>query len=153
MSALIDRLPAVRGRLTAARALAEIAWLRVGGPAEVMFQPADREDLAAFLAALPADVPVTPLGLCSNLIIRDGGLPGVAIRLGRAFAGIEVLGGARLRLGAAVPDAAAARAAAEAGVAGLEYLRTIPGAIGGAVRMNAGCYGTYTADVVESVTL
>ncbi|MEO1457004.1 MAG: UDP-N-acetylmuramate dehydrogenase [Pseudomonadota bacterium] len=147
------RLPAVRGRLSAGRALADLAWLRVGGPAEVLFQPADRADLAAFLTGLPGDVALTPLGLCSNLIIRDGGLPGVALRLGRGFAGIEPLAGARLRLGAAVPDAAAAKAAAEAGIAGLEFLRTIPGSIGGAVTMNAGCYGRYTADAVVEVTV
>ncbi|MEO0718927.1 MAG: transglycosylase domain-containing protein, partial [Pseudomonadota bacterium] len=98
---------------------------------------------AAFLAALPADVPVTPLGLASNLILRDGGLAGVAIRLGRAFAGVERLGGDRLRLGAALPDARAAEAAADHGLAGLEFLRTSPGALGGAARMNAGCYGAY----------
>ncbi|MEO0683204.1 MAG: UDP-N-acetylmuramate dehydrogenase, partial [Pseudomonadota bacterium] len=127
--------------------LAPLSWLRVGGPAEVLFSPADIDDLAAFLAALPADVPVTPLGLASNLILRDGGLAGVAIRLGRAFAGVERLGGDRLRLGAALPDARAAEAAADHGLAGLEFLRTIPGALGGAARMNAGCYGAYLADV------
>ncbi|MEM9784530.1 MAG: hypothetical protein AAF899_18910 [Pseudomonadota bacterium] len=103
MTALIDRMPAVRGRLAADRPLAPQAWLRVGGPAEVHFTPADIDDLAAFLAALPAEVPVTPLGRCSNLIIRDGGLPGVAIRLGAAFGGVEVLDGHRLRAGAAHP--------------------------------------------------
>lgn len=151
--ALIARLPAVRGRVTAMRPLADLCWLRVGGPAEALFQPADRDDLAGFLAALPADVKVTPLGVGSNLIVRDGGLPGVAIRLGRGFNGVEALPGHRLRVGAALLDSRAALAAAEAGIAGLEFLRTIPGAIGGAVRMNAGCYGSYAADVVESVTL
>jgi UDP-N-acetylmuramate dehydrogenase len=96
----------------------------------------------------PVNIPITPLGVCSNLIIRDGGLPGVAIRLGRGFNGIEVLEGSRLRAGAGALDAHAAKKSAEAGIAGLEFLRTIPGAIGGAVRMNAGCYGTYTSDVV-----
>lgn len=149
--ALLRRLPAARGRLTPMRPLADLSWLRVGGPAEVLFQPADADDLAAFLAALPADVPVTPLGVCSNLIIRDGGLPGVAIRLGRGFNGVTVEGD-RVRAGAAALDSAVAKAAAAAGVAGLEFLRTIPGAVGGAVRMNAGCYGAYVADVLEEAS-
>jgi len=131
--------------------LAPLAWLRVGGPAEVLFQPADADDLAEFMARCPADVPITPLGVCSNLIIRDGGLPGVAIRLGRGFKGVAVLEGSRLRAGAAVLDAHVAKKAAEAGIAGLEFLRTVPGAIGGAVRMNAGCYGRYAADVVTNI--
>ncbi|MBK0399670.1 UDP-N-acetylmuramate dehydrogenase [Limibaculum sp. M0105] len=147
------RMPKVRGRLTAMRPLAPLSWLRVGGPAEVFFQPADPDDLSAFLHDLPADVPVMPLGLCSNLIIRDGGLPGVSIRLGAGFARLEVIDGARLRVGAAALDSRVAIAAAEAGIVGLEFLRTIPGAIGGAVKMNAGCYGRYMADVVEEVTL
>jgi len=151
-AALIARLPPVRGQLTPMRPLAPLAWLRVGGPAEVLFQPADRDDLAAFLAACPAEVPVTPLGVCSNLIIRDGGLPGVAIRLGRGFNRIEALDGHRIRAGAAALDAQVAKAAAAAGIAGLEFLRTVPGAVGGAVKMNAGCYGSYTADVVTDVT-
>jgi UDP-N-acetylmuramate dehydrogenase len=149
---LMARLPAARGRLTPMRPLDELSWLRVGGPAEVLFQPADREDLAAFLAALPDDVPVTPIGVCSNLIIRDGGVPGVVIRLGRGFNKVEMLEGARVRAGAAVLDAQLAKAAAEAGVAGLEFLRTIPGAVGGALRMNAGCYGAYMADVFVEAT-
>ena len=150
--ALMARLPQVRGRLTPMRPLRDLAWLRVGGPAEVLFQPADAGDLAAFMAACPADVPVTPLGVCSNLIIRDGGLPGVAIRLGRAFNRIEPLEDHRLRAGAAALDSQVAKQAAEAGIAGLEFLRTIPGAIGGFVKMNAGCYGSYAADVVTEVT-
>ncbi|MEM6489806.1 MAG: UDP-N-acetylmuramate dehydrogenase [Pseudomonadota bacterium] len=153
MSGAIQRLPAVRGRLTADRPLAPITWLRTGGPAETFLQPADRADLGQFLAALPGDVPLTPLGVCSNLIVRDGGLPGVSVRLGRPFAGIQPLEGHRIRAGAAALDSAVAKAAAEAGIAGLEFLRTIPGTVGGAVRMNAGCYGTYTADVVETVTI
>lgn len=146
-------LPPVRGRLERGRPLAPLTWLRVGGPAEVLFQPADTRDLADFLAALAPDVPVTPLGVGSNLIVRDGGLPGVAIRLGRGFNGIEMLDGHRVRAGAAALDAHVAIRSAQAGIAGLEFLRTIPGAIGGAVRMNAGCYGHYTADVVETVTI
>lgn len=141
----------VRGRLEQGRKLAGLSWLRVGGPAEWLFQPADLEDLRAFLAA-EADAEITPLGVCSNMIIRDGGLPGVSIRLGRPFAGFEILEGQRIRAGAALLDAHVAKRAAEAGIAGLEFLRTIPGTVGGAVKMNAGCYGSYTADVVESVT-
>ncbi|MEM9060463.1 MAG: UDP-N-acetylmuramate dehydrogenase [Pseudomonadota bacterium] len=141
----------VRGKLERARPLAPLTWLRVGGPAEWLFQPADHDDLKAFLKALPADVPVTPLGVCSNLIIRDGGLPGVTIKLGRAFSGVEFLADYRVRAGAAMLDAHVAKRAADQGIAGLEFLRTIPGAIGGAVKMNAGCYGRYMADVVESV--
>ncbi|MEM9370900.1 MAG: UDP-N-acetylmuramate dehydrogenase, partial [Pseudomonadota bacterium] len=146
-------LPSVRGRIEQGRRLAPITWLRVGGPSEILFHPADGRDLADFLSALPDDIPVTPLGVCSNLIIRDGGLPGVAIRLGRGFADFEVLDGSRVRVGAAMLDAQVAKRAAAAGISGLEFLRTIPGAIGGAVRMNAGCYGSYTSDVVEQVTI
>ena len=143
-------MPPVRGRLDAARELAPLTWLRVGGPAEWLFQPADRDDLIGFLKALPPDVPVTPLGVCSNLIIRDGGLPGVSIKLGRAFSGVGFLEGDRVRAGAAMLDAHVALKAADQGIAGLEFLRTIPGAIGGAVKMNAGCYGSYMADVIET---
>ncbi|MEM7497104.1 MAG: UDP-N-acetylmuramate dehydrogenase [Pseudomonadota bacterium] len=150
---ILADLPDLRGRLTRERPLAPLSWLRVGGPAEIFFQPADAADLAAFLKALPPLVPVTPIGLCSNLIIRDGGLPGACLRLGRPFAGIEPLPGARLKVGAAALDSAVAKAAAAAGIAGLEFLRTIPGSIGGAVRMNAGCYGSYTADHIESVAV
>jgi UDP-N-acetylmuramate dehydrogenase len=150
--ALLD-LPPARGRIERDRPLAPLTWLRVGGPAEALFAPADRDDLAGFLAALGPAVPVTPLGVCSNLIVRDGGLPGVAIRLGRAFVAVEPLPGHRIRAGAAALDAHVARRAAEAGIAGLEFLRTIPGAIGGAVKMNAGCYGSYMADVLVEATV
>jgi len=153
MSGIADRLPPICGRVSLDRPLAPLSWLRVGGPAEALVQPADADDLAAFLASLPGDIPVMPLGVCSNLIIRDGGLPGVAIRLGPAFGQIEALEGHRLRVGAAALDARVAKAAAEAGIAGLEFLRTIPGSIGGAVKMNAGCYGHYMADVVEAVEI
>ncbi|MEL7415337.1 MAG: UDP-N-acetylmuramate dehydrogenase [Pseudomonadota bacterium] len=152
--ALLDRLPPVRGTLTPNRPMAPLSWLRVGGAAEVLFQPADVEDLAGFLAELPPEVPVLPIGVCSNMIIRDGGLPGVVIRLGRGFNRIEIVDDRTVRAGAAALDAHVARKAAEAGI-DLAFLRTIPGAIGGAVRMNAGCYGTYTADVfveAEAVT-
>ncbi len=137
-------MPEVRGRLTAGRNLADLTWLRVGGPADWLFQPADRQDLADFLAALPAHQPVFPMGVGSNLIVRDGGLRAVVIRLGRGFNGISI-DGTRVTAGAAALDAHVARKAAEAGV-DLTFLRTIPGAIGGALRMNAGCYGTYVAD-------
>lgn len=144
-------LPPVRGALTPRRPLADLTWLRVGGPAEWLFQPADLDDLSAFLGALPSDVPVFPMGVGSNLIVRDGGIRGVVIRLGRGFNGIAVAG-ARVTAGAAALDAHVARRAAEAGV-DLTFLRTIPGAIGGAVRMNAGCYGSYTADHFVQATV
>lgn len=138
-----------RGTLTPNRALADLTWLRVGGPADWLFQPADTADLAAFLAALDPGVPVFPMGVGSNLIVRDGGIRGVVIRLGRGFNAIATEGD-RVTAGAAALDAHVARKAAEAGL-DLTFLRTIPGAIGGAVRMNAGCYGTYVADRLESV--
>ena len=134
----------VRGRLTPDRTLADLTWLRVGGPADWLFQPADTDDLCTFLQALDREVPVFPMGVGSNLIVRDGGIRGVVIRLGRGFNGIMVEG-QRVRAGAAALDAHVARKAAEAGV-DLTFLRTIPGSIGGAVRMNAGCYGDYVAD-------
>ncbi|KNG95158.1 UDP-N-acetylmuramate dehydrogenase [Pseudaestuariivita atlantica] len=137
-------LPTPRGTLTPDRPLADLTWLRVGGPARALFQPADEDDLAAFLAALDPSIAVFPMGVGSNLIVRDGGLDAVVIRLGRAFNGIRVEGD-RVIAGAAALDAHVARRAAEAG-RDLTFLRTIPGAIGGAVRMNAGCYGSYVAD-------
>ena len=137
-------LPQTRGRLSRDRPLSDLTWLRVGGPADWLLQPADAGDLAAFLAALPGDVPVFAMGVGSNLIVRDGGIRGVVIRLGRGFNGIRIEGN-RVIAGAAALDAHVARRAAEAGV-DLTFLRTIPGSIGGAVRMNAGCYGAYVAD-------
>lgn len=137
----------LRGRLTPNQLLSEITWFRVGGPAQLLFQPADEEDLAFFLKNLPGDVRVTVLGLGSNLLIRDGGLDGVVIRLSaRGFGGIEVLDGQRIKAGAAVPDLRVAQAAAEAGIDGLTFYSGIPGGIGGALYMNAGCYGTETRD-------
>ncbi len=150
MTRLIDRLPTVRGEMRAAVPLHRTSWFRVGGPAEVLFEPADRDDLATFLAACPADVPITVLGTCSNVIIRDGGIDGVVIRLGRGFMSVEVEGG-RVRAGAGAPDKMVARMACEASVTGLEFLIGVPGTIGGAVRMNAGAYGRELADVVSSV--
>ncbi|MEJ1993509.1 MAG: FAD-binding protein, partial [Maritimibacter sp.] len=139
-------LPSVRGTLTENRPLADLTWMRVGGPADVLFQPADREDLGDFLRALPPEVPVFPMGVGSNLIVRDGGIRGVVIRLGRGFNAIQIEGN-RVTAGAAALDAHVARKAADAGL-DLTFLRTIPGSIGGAMRMNAGCYGRYTADVL-----
>ena len=139
-------MPLTRGKLTPDRPLSDLTWLRVGGPADWLFQPADEADLAEFLSALDPDVPVFPIGVGSNLIVRDGGMRAVVIRLGRGFNTIEVEGN-RVTVGAAALDAHVARKAAGAGV-DLTFLRTIPGAIGGAVRMNAGCYGSYTADVL-----
>ncbi len=147
---MIDNLPAARGVLTPGRALADLTWLRVGGTADVLFQPADVEDLRAFMAALPVDVAVFPMGVGSNLIVRDGGLRAVVIRMGRGFNAISVEGN-QVRAGVAALDAHVARRAAEGGV-DLTFLRTIPGAIGGAVRMNAGCYGSYVADVFVQAT-
>ncbi|MEP5630418.1 MAG: UDP-N-acetylmuramate dehydrogenase [Tateyamaria sp.] len=141
-------LPSVRGKLTAQRELSSLTWLRVGGPADWLFQPADVDDLSDFLAALDSNVPVFPMGVGSNLIVRDGGLRAVVIRLGRGFNAIEV-DGDTITAGAAALDAHVARRAADAGL-DLTFLRTIPGTIGGAVRMNAGCYGSYTADVFVS---
>ena len=144
-------LPPVRGTVTPHRPLADLTWLRVGGPADWLFQPADEQDLAAFLAGLDPSVPVFPMGVGSNLIVRDGGIRAVVIRLGRGFNGIEVQG-ERVIAGAAALDAHVARRAAEAG-RDLTFLRTIPGSIGGAVRMNAGCYGHYVADFLEEIRI
>jgi UDP-N-acetylmuramate dehydrogenase len=146
---LIERLPTVRGRLTANAPLSGITWFRVGGPAEVMFRPTDLPDLQHFLAGLPADVPVTVIGVGSNLLVRDGGVPGVVLRLGRGFAEIRI-GPGHVRAGAAALDLNVARVAAEAGIAGLEFLSGIPGTIGGALRMNAGAYGHELVDVVSA---
>ncbi|NOD28804.1 MULTISPECIES: UDP-N-acetylmuramate dehydrogenase [Ruegeria] len=143
--------PVPKGRLSRARPLSELTWLRVGGPADYLFQPADIEDLQAFLRELPAQTPVFPMGVGSNLIVRDGGLRAVVIRLGRGFNTISVEGNT-VTAGAAALDAHVARKAADAGV-DLTFLRTIPGSIGGAVRMNAGCYGSYTADVLRKATI
>jgi UDP-N-acetylmuramate dehydrogenase len=144
---LKTRLPRLRGRLMSNQSLAELTWFRVGGPAQVLFVPEDEADLAYALGQIPRDLPVTVVGLGSNLIVRDGGVPGVVIRLGRGFSEIAVEG-TRVRVGAAVPDVRVARAAQEAGIAGLAFMRGIPGAIGGALRMNGGAYGRETKDVL-----
>ena len=145
------QIPKLRGRLLPNEPLAPLTWLRVGGPAQVLFMPEDENDLADFLAQLPADIPVTVVGLGSNLIVRDGGVAGVVIRLGRGFNEVKVELPGRVRAGAAVPDLRAARAAQEAGIAGLAFLRGIPGAIGGALRMNGGAYGRETKDALIEV--
>jgi len=148
---LIERLPAVRGELVENASMAPLTWFRVGGPAEVLFRPADCEDLAAFLAGTPDDIPVVVVGVGSNLLVRDGGIPGVVIRLGKAFMQVEVLEGHRLRAGTAALDVAVARAAQESSIAGLEFYRGIPGSVGGALRMNGGAYECETKDVVIEV--
>ncbi len=147
-SDLKAKLPETRGRLIPNQSLAELTWFRVGGPAQVLFTPEDEADLAYFRANLPNDIPLTVVGLGSNLIVRDGGVPGVVIRLGRGFNEIKVEEGQRIRAGTAVPDVKVARAAQEASIAGLAFLRGIPGGIGGALRMNGGAYGRETKDAL-----
>ena len=147
VAGLKSEMPALRGRLLPNQSLAELTWFRVGGPAQVLFMPEDDDDLGYMLANLPAEIPVTVIGLGSNLIVRDGGVPGVAIRLGRGFGDI-VIEGVDVRAGAAVPDVKVARAAQEAGIAGLSFLRGIPGSIGGALRMNGGAYGREVKDAL-----
>jgi UDP-N-acetylmuramate dehydrogenase len=142
------RLPQLRGRLMSNQPLAELTWFRVGGPAQVLFMPEDEADLAYFLGQLPAEIPVTVVGLGSNLIVRDGGVPGVVIRLGRRFGEVKVEEGTRIRAGTAVPDVKVSRAAQEAAITGLAFFRGIPGAIGGALRMNGGAYGRETKDAL-----
>ncbi|MGI9405920.1 MAG: UDP-N-acetylmuramate dehydrogenase [Hyphomicrobiaceae bacterium] len=150
VAALPDMLPDVRGRLRRDAPLDEVTWFRVGGPAGVLFSPADEADLADFLRQLDPATPVMVIGLGSNLLVRDGGVPGVVIRLGRGFADISAEDGHRLRVGTANPDMKAARAAAAAGISGLAFYRGIPGGLGGALRMNAGAHGTETKDVLVS---
>jgi UDP-N-acetylmuramate dehydrogenase len=147
-SELAESLPDLRGRMKASAALSELTWFRVGGPAELLYSPADEADLAYFLANVPAEVPITIVGLGSNLLVRDGGIEGVVIRLGRGFGDVAVEEGSRLRVGAAVPDVRVARATADAGIAGLAFYRGIPGCVGGALRMNGGAHGRETCEVV-----
>jgi len=146
--ALKATMPDVRGRLMSNQSLAELTWFRVGGPAQALFMPEDEQDLAYFISRLPPDIPLTVIGLGSNLIVRDGGIAGVVVRLGRGFSEITIETGHRLRAGAAVPDVRVARAAQEAGIAGLAFMRGIPGAVGGVLRMNGGAYGGETKDVL-----
>jgi UDP-N-acetylmuramate dehydrogenase len=147
-SRLTASLPELRGKLKSGVALADLTWFRVGGPAEILYSPADEADLAYFMRATPAEIPVTIIGLGSNLLVRDGGIAGVVIRLGRGFGEIKIEEGSKLRVGAAVPDVKVARAAADAGVAGLSFYRGIPGCVGGALRMNGGAHGRETKEVV-----
>jgi UDP-N-acetylmuramate dehydrogenase len=146
-----DMLPPVRGSLTLGAPLKDLVWFRAGGAAEILFRPADIADLADFLAAKPADLRVSVIGVGSNLLVRDGGIPGIVVRLSSAFGKIET-DGLRVRAGAAALDGAVARAAADAGIAGLEFLRGVPGTIGGALKMNAGCYGSEIRDVFVEAT-
>jgi UDP-N-acetylmuramate dehydrogenase len=145
---LAAKLPELRGRLMPNQSLAELTWFRVGGPAQILFMPEDEADLAYFLGQLPATIPVTVIGLGSNLIVRDGGVPGVVVRLGRGFGEVKVEDGSRVRAGTAVPDVKVSRAAQEAAIAGLAFFRGIPGAVGGALRMNGGAYGRETKDAL-----
>jgi UDP-N-acetylmuramate dehydrogenase len=144
---LKSKMPTLRGRLLPNQSLADLTWFRVGGPAQVLFMPEDEDDLAYVLANLPDEISVTVIGLGSNLIVRDGGVPGVVIRLGRGFGEIKVEG-THIRAGAAVPDVKVARAAQEAAISGLSFMRGIPGAVGGALRMNGGAYGRETKDAM-----
>ena len=153
MVALAPTLPTVRGKLTAAAPLAPLVWFKSGGTAEWLFEPKDADDLAAFLCRLPADVPVMALGLGSNLIVRDGGVPGVVVRLGKTFATLTPDAGRRLIVGGGASGIQVSSAARDAGIAGLEFLRGIPGTVGGFVRMNGGAYGREVADVLVSATV
>lgn len=146
---LKERMPELRGRLSANASLAAITWFRAGGPAQVLFMPADEADLAYFLKNKPKDLPTFVVGLGSNLLVRDGGVPGVVIRLGRGFGDIKIEPDHRIRTGTVVPDVKVARAAADAGISGLAFYRGIPGSIGGALRMNAGAHGSETKDVLR----
>ena len=142
------RMPELRGRLLANQSLAELTWFRVGGPAQVFYIPEDENDLAYFLRNLPTEIPVYVIGAGSNLIVRDGGVPGVIIRLGRGFNEVKIEDGQRIRAGAAMLDVKVAREAQKAGIAGLAFYSGIPGSIGGALRMNGGAYGGETKDVL-----
>ena len=147
MTAALDLLPKVRGTYAEKAPLKDLVWFRAGGAADILFRPADVDDLCTFMAEKPADLPVSVIGVGSNLLIRDGGIPGVVIRLPSAFGRVEPVGKTQLKAGAAALDAAVARAAADAGIEGLEFLRGIPGTIGGALTMNAGCYGRELKDI------
>lgn len=147
MASLIEKLPDVRGKYIEGQRLDALTWFRVGGPADVLFQPEDLDDLIAFLVGCPADIPVRVVGVGSNLLVRDGGLEGVTIRLAKGFNRIEIEGNV-VRAGAAALDVTVARKAQAAGLSGIEFFRGIPGTIGGALRMNAGAYGTETKDVL-----
>jgi UDP-N-acetylmuramate dehydrogenase len=145
---LVASLPELRGKLKSDAPLKDFTWFRVGGPAQILYSPADEADLAYFMRETPSDIPITVIGLGSNLLVRDGGIQGVVIRLGKGFGEIKVEEGSRLRAGAAVPDVKVARAAADAGISGLSFYRGIPGCVGGALRMNGGAHGRETKEVV-----
>ena len=149
MDRLIEKLPAVRGRYVENVSLADVTWFRVGGPAEILFRPADDADLAEFLARKPTDVPVTVIGVASNLLVRDGGVPGVVVRLGSGFGTVDFTEN-QVRVGAALLDIQVATAARRQGRTGLEFLNGIPGTIGGGLRMNAGAYGSEFKDALIS---
>jgi UDP-N-acetylmuramate dehydrogenase len=151
MTELTASLPELRGKLKPGAMLADLTWFRVGGPAEILYSPADEADLAYLLKTIPQDIPVTMIGLGSNLLVRDGGIEGVVIRLGKGFGEVKVEDRHRLRAGAAVPDVKVARAAADAGISGLSFYRGIPGCVGGALRMNGGAHGKETKEVVIEV--
>lgn len=151
---LLGRLPEIRGRYIENAPLSDLTWFRVGGPAEVLFTPADEDDLIVFLKNTPSDLPVRVIGVGSNTLVRDGGVAGVVIRLGRGFGVVSAEDGYRIRAGSAVPDVKVAKAALDAGVAGLSFYRGIPGTVGGALRMNGGAYGRETCDVlIEAVAI
>lgn len=145
---LLGRLPQVRGKITPNEPLADQTWFRVGGPAEVLYKPADADDLTYFMQHCPKDIPITVIGVASNLLIRDGGIPGVVIRLGPNFSQIKVEG-AMMTVGAGTIDLNVARTAQVSGITGMEFLSGIPGTIGGGLRMNAGAYGREFKDIVE----
>ena len=153
--AMVARVPesAARGSLTKCAPLAKLVWFKSGGTADWLFEPADLDDLRTFLSRLDPAVPVMPLGLGSNLIVRDGGVPGVVIRLGKPFSGCEIEDGNVVRAGGGTPGILAASSARDAGIAGLEFMRGIPGTVGGFVRMNGGAYGREVADVLVDCTV
>ncbi len=152
LAKLGDKLGNVRGKLIPNAEMDKITWFRAGGPAEVLFQPADEEDLAEFMRVLPAEIPVTPVGIGSNLLVRDGGIPGVVIRLSaKGFGNVEQVSETRIKAGAAAPDKRVASFALEAGIGGFHFYHGIPGGIGGALRMNAGANGVETGERVVEV--
>lgn len=149
---LDGKLSGLRGRLTADAGMDKITWFRAGGPAQVLFQPADEEDLSAFLKAVPEDIPILVVGIGSNLLVRDGGVPGFVVRLSaKGFGEVEQVSDTQLRAGAATPDKRVAAAALEAGLSGFHFYHGIPGGIGGALRMNAGANGVETRERVVEV--
>ncbi len=149
-SHLLGQLPAVKGSYTENAPLDKVTWFRVGGPAEVMFRPADEGDLIRFMEIKPVNIPLTVIGVGSNLLVRDGGIPGVVVRLGRGFAEVQTIPGGEVRAGAGALNHSVALAARDAGIAGMEFLSSIPGTIGGSLRMNAGSFGVEMKDIVTA---